>query len=263
MRFERALITGASSGLGKALCEKLNAHGISLIITGRDRHKLEELARALGSHTIIESADLSNAEERKKIVRLIHTYEPDLIINNAGFGLYGDALSHSTQDQLEIIEVNATAAFELTLEAARSLRKKNRTGTILNISSAASFFIYPTFAAYAAAKACVTSFSQALDAELSPLGIRVLTACPGQMNTPFRSRAAKGHPQKKTVGTMSIDQAVSHLLWQIEKGKRLYIFDWRYKFLIFLGKYLVPTRLQEKLLIRSLSKRSTSAFPDT
>lgn len=255
MRFERALITGATSGLGLALAHELATQKIELILCGRNREKLDALADKLKTPVITLAGDLAHSSDRRLLIDLIKQHTPDLIINNAGLGLYGNAFAHPTSEQLEIFEVNANAVFELTVEGARALYAKKRTGTILNISSAAAFFSYPTFTAYAASKACVNSFSQALDTEFTPLGIRVLTACPGQIDTPFRLRASSGHAQKRTLGTMSVQSAVTHILWQIERGKRLYIFDWRYKLLTSLARFAIPSRLLEKLLVRSLKER--------
>ena len=252
--FKRALVTGASSGLGKVLCEKIAAQGIPLIITGRNIEKLEELAHQLGSNPVVEAADLCKKSERQKIINLIHQYAPDLVINNAGFGFYGHTLALTTQEQLEIFEVNVNAVFELTVETARALQAHDQPGTIVNISSAAAFFIYPTFTAYASAKACVNNFSQALDAEFAPLGIRVLTACPGQFATSFRTRAAKGHPQQGSFGTMSVDRVADQILAQIKRGQRLSIIDWRYKILTLLTK-LLPQKWLQGALMKSLKKR--------
>src|SRR5580693_8214964 len=148
-----ALVTGASSGLGKALCHLLAKKGVRLIVTGRNRSKLEEL------HGLVHVADL--AQSRDSLIKLIHEHVPDLVINNAGWGLYGDALSHTTKEQMDILEVNANAVLEISLEAARAMIKAKTEGAIVNIASGAAFFAFPTLAVYAASKAFVGSFSEA------------------------------------------------------------------------------------------------------
>lgn len=257
MSHRLALVTGATGGLGGALCHLLAAQHISLIIVGRDASKLEELSAQLSNKISVTpcAADFSNPEERQRVVTLIHAMAPDLVINNAGFGLYGEALLHATEEHLDLLEVNCKALVEFSLEAARALLNSNKKGTILNISSAAGFFVYPAFATYAASKAFVTQFSLALDDELSPYGVRVLTTCPGQINTSFRSKAAKGIPQKKDSFTLSYEKAAALIYQQIKKKRRLCIIDWRYHLSVFFGRFLVPKRLLRKSLCRVIEKR--------
>lgn len=256
IRARLALITGASSGLGQALCQALSQQKIPLLITGRDPVRLETVAQEARQfvEVIAVPLDLAERSERKKLIALIHKHVPDLVINNAGFGLYGDVLDHSTDEQLEILEVNGNALLEITLEAARALKEKRKPGTFLNISSAASFFVFPGFSVYAAAKSFVREFSQALDVELKPFGIRVLTSCPGQINTFFRNRAAKNHPQKTSALAMSTEKAVPHLLRQIETKKSLVIFDWRTHFFTLVGP-LFPKRLVQMILRKMIAAR--------
>ena len=246
-----ALVTGATSGLGKALCYLLASKNIPLILSGRNEEELEELKQTLQVPVRTCKADLSVPEERKKLLALIDEYVPDLVVNNAGFGLYGEALAHTTQEQLEILEVDGKALLEITLEAARALKNEGKPGTILNVSSAASFFVFPNFSVYAATKAFVNQVSMGLDEELKPYGIRVLTACPGQIKTGFRIRASKSHPQKSCRRAMSAKSAAEYLWHQIQTGKQIYTFDARYWLVILLSR-LVPKSLVQKTLKKSL-----------
>lgn len=249
-----ALITGASSGLGRAIAEALAERHISLILVARDEKKLQELARSLAVPTQIYPVDLAQPLERKKLTQLIQEKQPDLVINNAGFGLYGPVLFHSATEMAQIVEVNVQALMELSIESARALVQACRHGMIVNISSAAAFFSYPTFSVYAASKGFVNQFSEALDVELKPLGVRVLTVCPGQIDTEFRTRASGNYPQKKDKITMSAKTAAQLILKQVEKGKTLSIIDWRYQWLVALAK-LLPKKLLQLLLKRSLRDR--------
>jgi hypothetical protein len=243
-----ALVTGATSGLGQALCELLASKGYAILATGRDEAKLKAV------YPLYIAADLKDRESRKRVVNAIHQHVPDLIINNAGFGLYGDALSLTVQEQLEMVEVNVNAAFELTLEGAKALTLAKKRGTIVNISSAAAFFTYPSFAVYAASKTCVNQFSQALDIEFEPLGVRVLCACPGKIATDFQRRASHNKYTKREMFTMSAVKA-ARLVWkQIEAGKREYIFDWRYRLSVALSR-LLPRSWVQKLLRAEILKR--------
>lgn len=252
MKYRLALVTGASSGIGEALCKLLASREIALVITARSKEKLEAIAKELQVPVVCHTADLSKPESRKTLIALIHELKPDLIINNGGFGLYGDALKHTTQEQMEILEVNGNALLEISLESARVLAQEKMRGTIMNISSAAAFFVYPTFAVYASAKAFVLQFSRSFDAEMSPLGIRVLCSCPGQIETHFSERASKGESRKKNKNhTMSVEKA-AELIWdQIERQKSFEVIDSTYKWMTFLARFFIPQKLLQILLKKS------------
>lgn len=248
-KFSLAFITGANSGIGAALCRLLANQGIPLMVTARDPVRLQELVDELQKlvKVIPFLADLKEPAGRQTAIDQIHTHKPDLVINNAGFGLYGEALSYDTRSQLDILEVDAKAVLELTLEAARTMIGSNKNGTILNVSSAASQLIFPCFAVYSASKAFVNHVSQSLDYEFAPYGINVLTSCPGVIETSFRSRASgmHAHPSKRMA--MSAEYAANIMWKQIVKGKRLVIFDWKTRWGIRLSKCL-PKKWLAKLL---------------
>lgn len=251
MTFDTILVTGASSGLGRALSMQLAPHARKLILCGRDTAALDLVAAPLRDKTELLTlvADLSHPRQREPIVQAIHTHIPDLVINNAGFGLYGDAIASSTEEQLAILEVNGCACLELTLEAAKALVHNQRKGTILNIASVAAFFCYPLLGTYAASKAFVAQFSQALDVELAPQGVRVLTTCPGSMETHFQARASKGsYAPSRRHFCIPLDKAASLIVRQIASGKSLEIIDWRFKVYVWLVRYILPVRLTRRIL---------------
>jgi short-subunit dehydrogenase len=249
---KRAFITGASSGLGKALSQLLAQRGIPLLLTARNENALQELKNTLSVPTEIYAADLSQPHERKACLAWVLSHAPDLIINNAGMGLYGPALSHSTTEQAALFELNAWATIEITLESARAFLKEKREGTILNVSSAAAFFLYPRHTLYAASKGCVKQFSQGLDYELKPSGIRVLTSCPGLIDTDFSLKASGNSTRKKNTAWMLSPERAAHLIiQQIEQGKSLDIIDWKYKCLIALNA-LLPKSISMHFLNRTL-----------
>jgi len=203
-------------------------------------------------------ADLVQRSEREGLSDLIQERAPDLIVNSAGFGLYGEALDHSVDEQLEMLELNGAALLHLSLVAARTLIDRGKRGVILNISSSAGFRVFPAFAVYAASKAFVNSFSEAFDEEVRGRGVRVLTACPGMVNTSFRDRASGGEIQESSSYSMSVHHAARQLWWQVKKEKKIYIFDWKYRFLTFLCDYLIPRRLVTKISRNIIGKRKTS-----
>ncbi|MBS0603616.1 MAG: SDR family NAD(P)-dependent oxidoreductase [Verrucomicrobia bacterium] len=249
-----ALITGGSMGLGLALAHALAKRGIPLILVSRSEERLKKAALDLPSSTQIHAADLSHPGDCEELIKLIKKRQPDLIINNAGFGLYGPALSHAVSDQIEMVEVNAKALMQITLEGAKTLISEKKKGTILNISSAAGFFSYPGHSVYAATKAFVNSFSESFDREVHKQGVRVLTVCPGLIDTEFRRRASRNYSLKKNSFTMSASDAAEMILKKAEKGTALSIIDWRYRFAVFLSS-LLPKRLTQAILEKRLQPR--------
>jgi len=248
-KFNLALVTGATSGIGEALAKLLADKGISLLLTGRNQSKLEEMKQLLEPEVKVEivPADLVSREDRKKIIQKIHERQVDLLINNAGFGLYGPAISNETKIYSDMIEVDITAVMELTLEAAKAMERGKYKGVILNVSSAAAFHILPNMAVYSAAKAFVNSFSLTVDIELRKKGIRVLAACPGRVATEFQSRASERKKSSQEGGLfMSAEFAAQQIWYQILSQQPIHIFDWRYRMATYLS-YLVPRELSAKI----------------
>lgn len=250
------LITGATSGLGEALTYLLASKKYRLILTGRNFSRLVELQKALEHVVPVEifSFDLAQPEERADLIRVLHEKKPDLFINNAGFGLYGEALTFETAEQLEILEVNGKAVLELTLEMARTLISSGKTGIILNVSSAASFFTFPSAAVYAASKSFVTQFSQALDHELKPQGVRVLVSCPGVIATNFQKRAGGDLPEREKEGTMTAAFVAEEIWKQIQNQTVLEVVNWRYKALLLIS-YCLPKKWIQSFLSGSIARR--------
>jgi hypothetical protein len=188
-----ALVTGASSGIGAALAEKFAAEGHQLVLVARRQARLDALAGAIAAagrqrpHVLaidLATPDAGDAVERQLEARGL---EPAIVINNAGFGLLGDAAALDRAEQLRIIDVNARILTDLSLRFVDSLARHR--GGILNVASVASFLPGPGMAVYHATKAYVLSFSEALHYELKPRGVRVTALCPGYVDTEFGMRA--------------------------------------------------------------------------
>lgn len=250
-----ALVTGATSGIGTSLCRLLANQGIALIATGRRTESLNKLQEQLSKQVPISTlaVDLAQANERQKLIHLIHSQTPDLIINNAGFGLYGDCLNSRTDEQKAILEVNGMAVLEISLEAARALASKNKKGVIMNISSIAAFNPSPGMNVYAAAKTFVNHFSLALNAEVQQYGIRVLTACPGIVETQFRERAKGQVASHEEWGAMTADFVAEKIWLQIQSCQPLSIIDWKYHLLIRLSS-LLPQKWIMSMLKKKIAK---------
>ncbi|KAF3362419.1 hypothetical protein PHSC3_001017 [Chlamydiales bacterium STE3] len=256
-KFSLALVTGASSGIGEALCKLFAKKGISLIVAGRDEKRLDELKKTINQKVSmrIVPGDLSNSQDVEVLVSVIREMMPDLVINSAGFGLYGNALSHSIDQQLKMLDVNSRASLQITLSAVDTLLKNHRSGVVMNISSSAGYQVFPGFSVYAASKAFVNSFSQSLDYEYKEKGIRVLASCPGFIITNFAERAAahcqKGPSSRKG---MDVEYAAEEIWQQIQRKKPLRIFNWKYRIAAALSHF-IPTSCLAPLLHREIYKR--------
>ena len=254
-KFNLALVTGATSGIGEAMAYLLADKGIDLLITGRSVERLEaiekELKKKVNVTTLI--ADLSIDSEREVLIKKINRLKPDLVINNAGFGLYGLALSQPILENINMINLNVTALTHLTLESAKTLIESNKQGVILNVSSASDLLVFPGFAVYAASKAFVTQFSQSLDIELKEKGVRVLVACPGIVRTHFRLRAAKKTSLSQYPHSMKVSFAANQLWKQIIDRKTIHYFDWKTRGLLFVARYIFPKPLLAKFLLKNVT----------
>lgn len=266
-RFHTALITGATSGIGEQLAHLLACEGLRLLLVGRDRERLAKLANELAPMVDVHPlfCDLARPEERASLVRVIHDEAPDLVVNCAGLAFYGNALHHETKSHLRVVEVNDAALVELTLEAARTLIARKAEGVIVNVSSIISGMVCPGAAIYAASKAFVDSFSQAVDVEFSPYGVRVLTACPGQVATEFLMRASGGKVTSHPRGAMVPTDCAKAIWHQIQKGDRIYRFNWKYRWIERLVRLLPKSLLYRRLyaLLSERSDRQTICPPET
>src|SRR6185503_9696457 len=200
------------------------------------------------------ACDLSRPTECAKLEKVIQGGAFDLIINNAGFGLYGEATELDLTEQLEMIEVNVKALLRLSVVGARTMLESSRSGVIMNISSIAGFWATPNMAVYGATKAFVTSFSEALDFELAPKGVRVLTSCPGMVSTNFSKQASRNTRLPKLKYSMTPQKAAKEILWQITYKKGRHIFDKKSKWALCITK-LLPRFVQKKLVYDSIEKR--------
>jgi uncharacterized protein len=256
------LLTGASSPLGYALAHLLiyNFPKASLTLTGRSVERLQDLKNSLASLAQITllPLDLLIETERTTLIQWIKDHTPDLLINHAGAGLYGEALTHSIQEQVNILELNTRVVLELSLYAAHALIKQHQRGIIMNISSATDCFTYPTFSVYAASKSCVTNFSRSLDDEMIPYGIRILVSAPGPVATRFRMHAAKGHCKESAPRAMSCKQAAEEIVNQIKTQTPYHVFPRTIKVGRTLLRMLLPRGLLHKLLRKFLKNKYPS-----
>ena len=193
MEWHRILITGASSGLGWALAVELARPGVELFLSGRDQERLSQLAHLVqerGAAAHICVSDLSTVSGRQQLIDVIEREVPDLLINNAGVGSYGLFVDTELEQSEQIIQVNVMALMAITYAWSRALISRSKSGKVIFVSSSAALLPCPGMAAYAASKAFLNSFAEALRFELKDRGIAVLTVCPGYFTTNFQRRAS-------------------------------------------------------------------------
>mgnify|MGYP000648255633 CR=1 FL=1 len=190
MDFTRALVTGASSGIGRAMALQLADAGTALVVVARDEQRLNELAAEVDVECEVLGADLADPVAVERVAeRLAATDDAiDLLVNNAGFGVTGKVGDQPVGSQQGMIDVNVSALVHLSHAAAIAMADRSK-GQILNVSSVAGWLVAPTSATYAASKAFVTSFSQSLHEELQGSGVGVACLCPGLTRTEFQDRA--------------------------------------------------------------------------
>ncbi len=224
--FGCVVITGASAGLGAEFARQLAPRSARLVLVARRVSLMETLAQELrAQQPACEirtwGCDLREAAAREALLPVLKAETPDLLINNAGLGDYGEFETADWEKVNAMLQVNITALTHLAKGLLPELIA--RRGAILNVSSLASLLPIPDFAVYAATKAYVTSFSEALRIEMKPHGVRVLALCPGPVRTEFgqvsrRSPDGPGMPAKKSFYVPK-EQVVLETLTALEKGR--------------------------------------------
>ena len=218
-----ALITGATSGIGRAFAERLAADGFDLLIVARDAPRLaavaSELASRHGVHAEPFAADLSTDEATTRLVdRIVEGPALDLLINNAGFGTKGTLDSADPARQAAMIRVHAMAPMRLTRAALPAMLARER-GTVINVSSVASFTASALNVNYCATKAYLRVFSEALSMEVASRGVTVQALCPGFTHTEFHERM---HTSKGAIPGwmwMTADRVVDDSLAAARRGR--------------------------------------------
>jgi uncharacterized protein len=201
-----ALVTGASAGIGVALAKELASAGVHLLLTARRLDRLEELGRTLGEkygvQTGIFAADLAQPDAPAKIFEFTaqKDLEIDLLINNAGFGQYGELPQIGTHRLLDMVQVNCAAIVHLTRLFLPGMVERRR-GDVLILASTAAFQAVPYISTYAATKAFDLLFAEGLAEEMRPYGIRVCALCPGSTESEFHAVAGQERFTSKNMET--------------------------------------------------------------
>ena len=243
---EYALITGASSGIGMELARIAASNNMNLIVLARNSEKLIQLRTELEElypvKVLAVGCDLTKPDAVEKIASLLNGrgIVPDVLINNAGFGMYGLFDKIGAETETNMIQLNVTSLTELTKIIYRQMRSQGK-GKILNVSSIAGFMPGPWMAVYHATKAYVLSFSEALAAEAKGSGVTVTALCPGPTETNFENRASSGVGIKafQKFGKLPTAKQVAEYGWKsMMKGNVVAVHGGINRLLIFLIRFL-------------------------
>jgi short-subunit dehydrogenase len=246
-----AAITGASSGIGRALALEFAARGFDLLLVGRDKNALEAVEEKCendyGVKTRIFITDLADGEKVDELGRSFENV--DILVNNAGFGVKGDFAETDLGDELKMLNVQIAAVLKLTKAVLPGMIAR-KTGRILNIASVYSFSAVPKQSVYSACKAFILSFSSALREEVKDRGVTVTVVCPGITQTEFRTRA--GITDKKNSGMTA--EAVARIAVEATlKGKHIVVPGAQNRLFVFLARHL-PQSLMT-WVVRSINNR--------
>ena len=254
------LITGASTGIGAAFARKLAARGRNVLLVARSEDKLIALCNELGRLTSIRAQylalDLQQPEAAAQLFEETkkRELEIDMLINNAGFGSMGEFTKLDLDRELEMIQLNVRAVVDLTHRFLPPMRERKR-GTIINVASTAGFQAVPYMATYAATKAFVLSFSEALAEENRLHGIHVMALCPGVTETNFFEASKIDRPPMRTIQTA--EEVVDAALRGLARQKSLVISGWTNWFTIEAERF-VPRSVVTKVAGKALRSRFES-----
>ncbi|MBR1969570.1 MAG: SDR family oxidoreductase [Clostridia bacterium] len=245
----KALITGASSGIGKEIAKILSEKGYSIVITARRENLLCELASSIKGECKIVCADLSKEEDIKRLFE--ENKDIDVLVNNAGFGVFGEFDKTDLSREDEMINVNIKAVHFLTKLYLAEFKKRGG-GKILNVASSAAFFPGPKFSSYYASKAYVYRLSVALSEELrrEKSGVTVSVFCPGPVKTEFNATAGV----KFGIGAISAFDAAESAVRGMLKGKRVITPDFKTACLRFFSSF-IPDSLQARIVYKLQEKK--------
>lgn len=248
----KALITGASSGIGRDIARVLANKGYELIIVARRKELLEQLKSDLRTKVIVEVCDISKKEN---CINLFEKYKDiDILINNAGFGTFGNFNETDLNTELNLIDTNIMAVHILSKLYVTEMEKRNY-GHILNVSSIAGFMPSgPLMATYYASKSYVISLSRSINKELKKKNsnIKISILCPGPVNTNFNNVAGVKFGMKP----LSSEYVAKYAIEKMLKNKEVIIPGLINKFAVY-GSKFGPCKLTEEIVYRNQMRKNS------
>lgn len=247
----RALVTGASSGIGEAIARYLHDSGIDLILVSRNTEKLEKLKKEFGRKTKIIDMDLSSTYNCMSLYEMCKDLKIDCVINNAGFGDCGFFLETSLDKELNMIDLNIKSVQILTKMFMQDFLKHNR-GYILNVASMAAFAPGPLMATYYATKNYCLNLTEAISYELKQMNSNVYVGClcPGPVDTNFNNTANV----KFKIKGMKSEKVAKYAIDQMFKQKTIIIPGLKMKLSYFLSK-ITSNKIKSKVMYKIQKKR--------
>jgi short-subunit dehydrogenase len=236
-----AIITGASSGIGKALAFEFASGGFNVLLTGRNESALTEVAAACAKEHHVETeiltADLARMDSIDALIAAIASQprQYEVLVNNAGFGIHGEFATTDVDLNVQLLNVQLTAALKL-IRAVLPQMIARRSGRILNVASVYSFSPVPLQSVYSACKAFLMSFSSSLRNELQGTGVTVTVLCPGVTQTEFRVRA--GIDEKRRDSGMTAEEAAHMGYVGTLSGKQIVVPGLINRIYVFIAQHL-------------------------
>ena len=239
----RALITGASSGIGRDMARVLSNKGYDLILVARNQKELEKLQKELKTNIEVISMDLSSVENCKKLYEQVKDKNIDILINNAGFGTIGAFRKTDLDKELSMIDLNVKALHILTKLFLDDFVKRD-SGYILNVSSASAFQPGPLMATYYSTKCFVYHLTLAIYEELRRMNsnVKISCLCPGPVNTNFNKVANC----EFKLDALSSEYVARYAIDKMFKNKLLIIPGFKIKLLYVFGRF-IPNKLKLKI----------------
>ena len=247
----KALVTGASSGIGRDIARVLSSIGYDIIAVARDEEKLKELKKELITKVEIISIDLENSENCKKLYETVKNEEINVLINNAGFGEFGEFTNTNLNKELSMINTNITAVHILTKLFLQDMVKKNK-GYILNVASIAGFMPGPLMATYYSTKSYIVRLTQSIYTELkkNKSNVHISVLCPGPVATNFNKVAGV----KFNLKSMSSEYVAKYAVNKMFKKKLIILPGIKIKIARILAK-ISPEKLVARVCYHMQEKK--------
>lgn len=245
----KALVTGASSGIGRDIAKELSKRGYDIILVARNEEKLNEVASEIKTKVEVIPMDISVVDNCKKLYSMVE--DVDILVNNAGFGVFGKFINTDLDREVKLIDTNVTAVHVLTKLFLKNMVERDK-GYILNVSSIAGHLPGPLMAAYYSSKHYVYILSESINEELKKNNskVRVGTLNPGPVRTNFNKVANV----KFDLKSLSSDYVARYTVDKMLKGKTDITPGLSIKLLRFVAK-ISPTNLASKVVYRTQKRR--------